>query len=208
LLNDQILTLDQVWATKIKCLDDVIKHPAIQNGQMTYTVIGCAEMYDVYEQPILCPWLERDEIVTRNGYQVQCVGNPDAKMDYSSCADVAKYLVTSIQHPERSENRILGFRSDYISHNEIAQLLEKYSGRRARINVTSIEKVKEVLKDPSTAPEELQGGSTFPVDFWMLLRYVQGRGTFWRPPGLLHNDLFPEVAPTSIEEYFKTCFTK
>ncbi|CAI7630615.1 unnamed protein product [Penicillium glandicola] len=200
--------LHPTWDMKIKCLDDAIKHPAIQSGQMTYTVIGCAELYDVHDEPILCPWLEKDEAITKSEYQVQCVGNPDAKMDYSSCADVAKYLVASIQYPERSENKILGFRSDFISYTEIALLLEKHSGKKARTNVTSIEQVKEILKDPSTAPAEFQRGSTFPVDFWILLRYVQGKGTFWRPPGLLHNDLFPEITPTSVEEYFKTLFRK
>ncbi|KAJ5709448.1 NAD(P)-binding protein [Penicillium malachiteum] len=200
--------LHPTWAVKIKCLDDAIKHPAIQSGKMTYTVIGCAEMYDMPDEPILCPWLEKDELITKKGYQVQCVGNPDAKMDYSCCADVAKYLVASIQHPERSENKILGFRSDFISYSEITQLLEKHSGKKARLNVTSIEQVKTIVKDPSTAPAEFQRGSTFPVDFWILLRYVQGQGTFWRPPGLLSNDLFPEVTPTSMEAYFKSLFEK
>ena len=191
----------------MKCLDDAIKHPAIQSGQMTYTVIGCAELYDVQDEPILCPWLSDSISIAEGGYEVQCVGDPNAKMDYSSCSDVAKYLVASIMHPERSENKILGFRSDYISHNEVTQLLRKHSKRQARINLISIDQVKEILKDPSSAPEKLQGGSTFPVDFWVLLRYVQGQGKFWRPPGLLSNDLFPEVTPTSLDKYFEGLFS-
>lgn len=191
----------------MKCLDDAMKHPAIKSGQMTYTVIGCAELYDVQNEPILCPWLDNSESTAQNGYEVQCVENPDAKMDYSSCADVAKYLVATLQHPERSENKVLGFRSDHISYNEIAQLLRKHSKKEVRINLISIDQAKRILKDPSSAPERLQGGSTFPVDFWVLLRYVQSQGTFWRPPGMLNNDLFPEITPTSVDKYFEGLFS-
>lgn len=190
----------------MRCLDNAIKHPAIQSGHMTYTVIGCAELFDVQDELILCPWLEKDQAITNDGYEVQCVGDPDAKMDYSSCEDVAKYLVASINHPERSENKILGFRSDYISYNEITRLLRHYSRKPARINPTSVDQAKRILENPSSAPEKLQKGSTFPVDFWILLRYVQGQGRFWRPPGQLHNDLFPEVIPTSVERYFQSLF--
>lgn len=191
----------------MKCLDDAMKHPAIKSGQMTYTVIGCAELYDVQNEPILCPWLDNSKSTAQNGYEVQCVENPDAKMDYSSCSDVAKYLVATLQHPERSENKVLGFRSDHLSYNEIAQLLRKHSKKKVKINLIPIDQVKRILKDPSSAPETLQGGSTFPVDFWVLLRYVQSQGTFWRPPGLLHNDLFPEITPTSVDKYFEDLFS-
>ncbi|CAG7926855.1 unnamed protein product [Penicillium olsonii] len=193
------------WAVKIKCFEDAIRHPAIQSGQMTYTVIGCGECFDCPGEPILCPWLEKDN-GNKNGYTIQCVGNPDAKTDYSSRTDTANFLVATLRHPELSENKYLGFRNDYISHREIANLLERYSGKPTKLNVTSVEQMKEYLQDPSSAPDELQQGSTFDLDFWMLLRYVQGRGDLWRPPGTLHNDLFPEVRPVSVEEYFKNLF--
>ncbi|KAJ5087985.1 NAD(P)-binding protein [Penicillium angulare] len=57
--------------------------------------------------------------------------------------------------------------------------------------------------DPSSAPQELQRGDAFPVDFLMTLRYLQGQGMFWRPAGMRHNDLFPEVKTVSSDEYMK-----
>ncbi|KAJ5115008.1 NAD(P)-binding protein [Penicillium alfredii] len=198
----------KIWALKIKCFEDAIRHPAIKSGQMSYTVIGCGEFYDAPGEPLLCPWLEKDESISKGGYSIQCVGDPDAKMDYSSLTDIANFVVATLRHPERSENRILGFRSDHITYNEIARLLQKYSGKPAKINITSVDQMRAILKDPSSAPKELLRGSTFPVDFWMILRHVQGQGVFWRPPGLLHNDLFPEVKPVSVEEYFRNLFAK
>lgn len=183
-------------------------HPAIKSGQMSYTVIGCGEFWDCPDEPLLCPWLETDKEITKDGYSVQCVGDPEAKMDYSSRTDIAKYYVATLSYPERSENKILGFRSDHISYTEIASLLAEYSGKPASTNVTSLDEMCKIIKDPSLAPKELQRGSTFPISFLMLLRYVQGQGVFWRPPGLLHNDLFPEVQPVLMREYFKKLFDK
>jgi hypothetical protein len=90
----------------------------------------------------------------------------------------------------------------------MASLLAEYSGRPGKMNVISVEKIYVIVKDPSLAPKELQRGSTFPLSFLMLLRYVQGQGVFWRPHGLLHNDLFPEVKPVPIRDYFKALFAK
>lgn len=192
----------------MKCFDDAIKHPAIKSGQMTYTVVGCGEFYDVPDEPLLCPWLKDADALAEKGYVVQCVGNPNAKMDYSSVVDVANFVVATLQRPEISANKVLGFRSDHISYAEIVQLLGEYSGRKAELNLTSVDQMEKILKDPSLVSEELKTGSTFPVTFWMLLRHVQGQGTFWRPPGLLSNDLFPKVKPVTMDEYFKALFAK
>ncbi|KAF7588649.1 hypothetical protein BBP40_005431 [Aspergillus hancockii] len=190
------------WAQKIRCLDSAIKHPAIKSGQMTYTVIGCGEFYDLPQEIILCPWLQNEA----KEYTLQVVGDPDALMDYSSVHDTAAYLVSSICHPDISENRILGFRSDHISYNEIAKLLERHSGKPVRRNFTSIQTVQEIIENPSTVPEDFKLGSTFTADFWLLLRYVQGQGIFWRPPGQIHNDLFRNVTPMTFDQYFSGLF--
>ncbi|KAJ5766033.1 NAD(P)-binding protein [Penicillium nucicola] len=59
--------LHPIWDGKMRCFENATKHPAIQNGQMTYTVIGCGELYDLQEEQILCPWFERDESIKQNG---------------------------------------------------------------------------------------------------------------------------------------------
>lgn len=198
----------QTWATKIKNYEDAIRHPAIKSGQMSYTVIGCADCFDATGEPLFCPWLDQDSSVTGNGYTIHVVGNPDAKMDYSSLTDVANYLVASLRHPKRSENKYLGFRSDHLSFQEVADLLRRHSRRPVKLDVISVEQMQGILKDASSAPEKWRGRSTFPVDFFVILRYVQGQGCFWRPPGLLHNELFPEVKPVTVDEYFGGLFSK
>ncbi|RAK71434.1 NAD(P)-binding protein [Aspergillus fijiensis CBS 313.89] len=197
-----------IWDVKIRCFKEAIQHPAIKSGSMSYTVIGCADSYDAAKEPLFCPWLETETSFTQDGYTIHCVGNPEAKMDYSTLHDTANFLVASLIHPELSENKCLGFRSDHISFREVADLLRKYSGKPVRLQVTPVDQVKEILKNPSSAPVEWHRRSTFPIDFFLTLRCVQGQGVFWRPPGLLHNNLFPEVQPVTVAQYFERLFKK
>ena len=178
----------------MRYLEDTIKHPAVRDGRMSYTVIGCGENFDVPLEPILCPWCDTEA----EEYIIQVVGDPEAKMDCTSVHDVAAFLVASICQPAVSDNQIFGFRSDYISHMEIADLLEKYSGKKVKLNKISPMKAAEIIRNPTSAPASLKGGSTFPVDFWLSLRLVQGQGRCWRPPG--------QVETLSFEAYFSTLF--
>ncbi|PYI25890.1 NAD(P)-binding protein [Aspergillus indologenus CBS 114.80] len=207
-LPDEPAYLHPIWDVKIRCYEEAIRHPAIRSGSMSYTVIGCADSYDATNEPLFCPWLETDTRPTQDGYTIHCVGDPDARMDYSTLHDTADFLVASLRHPEVSRNRYLGFRSDHISFREVADLLRKYSGKPVRLEVTPVDQVKEILKNPSSAPVEWCRRSTFPIDFFLTLRCVQGQGVFWRPPGFLHNHLFPEVQPVTGAEYFKKLFAK
>jgi nucleoside-diphosphate-sugar epimerase len=159
----------KIWAAKMKCLQDALQHPAIKSGEMTYTVIGCGEFWDCPDEPLLCPWLETDKEIVKDGYSILSVGNPDAKMDYSTRTDVAKFYVASLRHPDRCENKTLGCRSDHISYTEIASLLAEYSGKPVRTNVISLDDMSIFMKDASLAPKELQRGSTFPLSFLMVL---------------------------------------
>lgn len=181
----------------MKCLEDAIKHPAVKSGKMTYTVIGCAEVFDVPREPLLCPWMN----TAAEEYTLCYVGDPDAQMDYSSLHDVAAFYVASICSPELSENRELGFRSDHISFTDVAKILRRVSGKNVTLREIPIQTVKEIIADPSSAPDDLKEGSTFPVDFWLALRSVQGQGRFWRPPGQLSNALFKQVQTQSFADY-------
>jgi hypothetical protein len=44
--------------------------------------------------------------------------------------------------------------------------LERYSGKKVKVEVISQEEWHRVVDDPEKAPKELQGASAFPVDFW------------------------------------------
>ncbi|KAJ5287060.1 hypothetical protein N7478_002746 [Penicillium angulare] len=173
-------------------------HPAIKSSRMSYTVIGCGEFYDAAEKPLMCPWLGKDKSTNK-----VVVGNPDAKTGISSRVDVAKFVVATLRHPEISENRILGFHSDHISHREMAHILENNIGKPVKLNMISMQEMQDILKNPPSAPQEGQHGNTFPGNFLMTVRYLQGHGMFWRPSGMLHNDLFPEVKTVCFNEYMK-----
>lgn len=124
------------------------------------------------------------------------IGDPDAKADFTHLDDLGRYLVATLCEPEKSENKYLNFTSDHISPREIASLLEKASGKPVDLDIYPLEKLHEVLADAATAPKKLQGKSSFPVDFWFLVKSMQGTGQFYRPRDQNHNDLFPSIEKT------------
>lgn len=169
---------------------------------MSYTVIGCGDFYDQEREPTWCPWTQEDV----GDYVLHGVGDLSGKADYTLIGDFAAYLVASLAEPEKSRNRHLNFKSDTISLNDIADMLEKYSDKPVRKEPIPIESMHAVIADPSAAPQDLQNASPFPVDFWYLVKGMQGLGRFRRPDGEYHNDLFPGVRRTTFEDYFKGKF--
>ncbi|GIJ91189.1 hypothetical protein Asppvi_010154 [Aspergillus pseudoviridinutans] len=194
--------LHPLWAEKIPLLREAMQHPAVKSGKMTYTVIGCGELYDPPTETTLCPWLRTDP----DEYVIHVVGDPDARLDFVSRHDVAAFVVSSLCHPEASENQVFGFRGDHISFSEVADLLRSHSGKPVRLNVIPFEDAVQGVKNPSSIPKELKEGSAFPPDFLMLLRYIEGRGDFFRPPGQFHDGLFPNSQGVPIAKYFESLF--
>lgn len=127
-------------------------------------------------------------------------------MDYSSVHDVAAYLVAAMCSPDVSENRALGFRSDHISFRDVADLVRQYSGKKVTLKVMEWDEAVRVVQGLAPAPAEMQSGSRFPADFLVALHLTQGQGNFWRPPGQLHNHLFPQVRPLSFATYLSRLF--
>jgi hypothetical protein len=39
-----------------------------------------------------------------------------------------------------------------------------------------------------------------------LVKGTQGQGRFYRPRGQCHNDMFPDIEPTTFEKYFQQRF--
>ncbi|KAG9966965.1 NAD(P)-binding protein, partial [Aureobasidium melanogenum] len=141
-------------------------------------------------------------------YTLHVIGDPNAKADYTHISDFGHYVAACLSSPSVSENAHLNFPSDHISHSEIADLLQKHSGKKVNLDIMGEDKMHEVLADPESAPKHLQNKSSFPVDFWFLVKGMQGSGRFWRPRGMNHNHLFPEIKPTTFEAYFKQRFQK
>ncbi|KAL0563730.1 hypothetical protein V5O48_018332 [Marasmius crinis-equi] len=192
-----------MWDTKARHTEDAVLHHAVLSGKMSYTVIGCGDFYNQDREKIWCPWTQTDV----DEYVLHIFGNPNAKADFTHLDDFAKYLVATLLEPEKSKNQYMNFTSDNISYNDIASLLEKYSGKPVRKEIRSLYEVHEVLADPSRAAKGLEE-SAFPVDFWYLVKGLQGEGRFRRPPGQSHNRLFPSIKPTTFEEYFRERFGK
>jgi hypothetical protein len=191
-----------MWNIKNKCNESLIRHPAIDSGEMTYTLIGCGDFYNQEREKVWCPWTQRDV----PNYTFHVIGNADVKADFTHLDDFAAYLVATLCEPEKSSNAVLNFVSDRISYREIATLLERYSGKPVRINMIPEQEMHKVVEDPSSAPQELKEKSPFPVDFWFLVKGIQGQGRFYHPQGQTHNTLFPDVRVTTFDRYFQQKF--
>lgn len=190
--NDPKGYIHPLWDAKNRLNEYAMLHPAIKEGKMSYTMIGCGDFYDQDRENVWCPWTQKDV----PEYNFHVIGDPDAKADYTNIGDFGQYLVACLCEPSKSENASLNFPSDHISHSEIAKLLEKYSGKPVKLDIIGEDKMHEVVADPEKAPKELQNKSSFPVDFWFLVKGTQGSGRFWRPRGQNHNQLFPEIEQT------------
>ncbi|KAL4864584.1 hypothetical protein BDV12DRAFT_201012 [Aspergillus spectabilis] len=143
---------------------------AIAAGRMTCTLIGCGDSYKQDREAAWCPWTQRDVPV----YNLHILGDANARVDFTHITDLAAFLVATIENPSVSENETLNIVSDYISYNELASLLERYSGKKAEKIVYPIEAMHRTWKNLQDIPEAVRGKSTFPGDFWMLVKGMQG----------------------------------
>lgn len=170
---------------------------------MTYTLIGCGDFFNQPREETWCPWANpHPEKLDK--YTIHIIGNPAAKIEFTHIDDLSAFIVETINHPEKTSNKSLNVVSDRISYDEIAGLLEKYSGKKVEKKIYPIEIMHKVWRDPENeVPVEVKGKSVFPDDFWILVKGMQGSGRFVRPPGEVHNDLFPGVARRTFEWYLK-----
>ncbi|KAL4912343.1 hypothetical protein BDW62DRAFT_216431 [Aspergillus aurantiobrunneus] len=194
--------LHPTWNVKSQANFQALHHPAIAAGRMSYTLIGCGDFYNQDRETTWCPWTQRDLPV----YTLHIVGDADAPIDFTHIDDLSAFLVATIRNPKASENRVLNFISDRISYNELVALWEKKSGKKVQKVVYPIEAMHRAVRNPEDIPDAVRGQSAFPDDFWMLVKGMQGLGRFWRPPGEIHNSLFPEVQLTTFERYFDYLF--
>ncbi|RAK73804.1 NAD(P)-binding protein [Aspergillus fijiensis CBS 313.89] len=202
--DDQMGYLHPIWNLKSTTTEQCLHHPAILAGKMSYTLIGCGDFYNQSRETTWCPWVNPDPPDT---YTLHILGDADAKVDFTHIDDLAAFLVETVQHPEISANRTLNFVSDRISYNEIAALLERFSSRTVKKEVWPLEVMHRVWRDPEGAiPPEVKGKSVFPDDFWILVKGMQGAGRSVRPPGEVHNGLFPGVEVRTFERYFGKMF--
>ncbi|RKU40576.1 hypothetical protein DL546_002022 [Coniochaeta pulveracea] len=204
--NDPAGYVHPAWDAKNRFNERAVLHPAIESGKMEYTMIGCGDFYNQDREKVWCPWMQTDP---PNGeFVITHVGDEHARADFTNLDDFAAYLVATLDKPETSANKKLNFPSDTISHAQIAELLEKYSGKKVRLKEISEEQMHKIIADPKTAPKEIAEGSAFPVEFWMMVKGTQGQDRFRRPKSECHNDLYPEVEKTTLERFFQRRYGK
>merc|ERR1712187_985184 len=103
-----------MWNIKEQCNEEVLHHPAIASGKMTYTLIGCGDFYNQPREKAWCPWTQASP--ENNEYTIHIIGSPDAAADFTHTEDFAAFLLETIRHPEVSENKRLNFVSDHKSY--------------------------------------------------------------------------------------------
>ena len=153
-------------------------------------------------EPFWCPW-EQDQ----DTYDVPIVGDGDAPADWSHTRDVARYVVATLNQPTLSANATLNFPSETFSQNAIVDLMRKYvHGREVHPLIFTAEEAHRYAANADEAPKDIAPNTNIPVDFYFVVKIIQGSGTFRQPRWECHWDLFPEVKRTTFEEYLKERF--
>ncbi|PVI05426.1 hypothetical protein DM02DRAFT_715739 [Periconia macrospinosa] len=192
------------WNLKADINEQALLHPSVRNGSMSFTLIGCGDFYNQAREKTWCPWAQPPSSAP---YQIHVIGSPSAQADFTHLADFTAFLVATLLEPQKSHNQFLNVVSDTISHEEIKALLEKYSGKEVVLDVRDLSEMHKVIDtEGECIKEEELKDSAFPVDFWFLVKGLQGSGRFVRHPSQIHNGRFPEVRRTSFEKYFKERF--
>ncbi|KAH9839155.1 uncharacterized protein C8Q71DRAFT_855794 [Rhodofomes roseus] len=193
-----------LWNEKECFIEHLKLHPDVLAGKIEYTLIGAGDIWDQPSEPFWCPW-DQD----LDTYDFPVVGDGDALADWSSRKDVARYVVATLAKPAISANAVLNFPSETISQNAMVELLRKYAGAKGRtvtVRYFSADDAHRFAADASAAPPEIAKSTNIPVDFYFVVKYLQGSGTFRRTPWECHWDLFPEVKRTTFEDYLKERF--
>lgn len=200
-----------MWNMKSNANESILKHSAVFAGKISYTLIGCGDYYNQDREVIWCPWTQDPDKLPGGKYTLHVVGDENEKADFTHLDDFAEFLVRTLQEPEKSRNKKLNVVSDSVSYAEIAKLLKKYSGKEVEFEKYGFERQRDILNDLDQAPKELaeaekSGKSFFPVDFWFLVKGLQGAGRFRWPIGERHEREFGMEKMRTFEWYFKDRF--
>lgn len=174
---------------------------------MTYTLIGCGELYNQDREPVWCPWTRTDVPI----FEFPVVGGIKHAVDFTHTDDLAAFVVETLcsERSGLANNAMLNFVSDRISYDTIARLLERYARKPVRFVHFPEEEWHRMMENPAVVPEWHKtwlSRTAFPLDFRLLVRGIQGQGRFTYAPGQVHNHLFPDVKVTTFEKYLSQKF--
>jgi hypothetical protein len=193
--------LHPMWDEKELFNEQLQLHPAVDAGKITYTVIGSGDFYDQAREEIWCPWMQ-----DKDTYILTIVGDPDALVDWSNLADNGQYVAAVLAAADRTANKILNFVSWTGSQAAFGDVLRKYApGRKVQTRNISLDDARRFVADPDSIPKDIKDAPTaIQIDFWFTVRTIQGEGLGRRPRAQIHNAIFPEVKPTTFEDYIKS----
>ncbi|BGP41696.1 hypothetical protein JCM10449v2_005687 [Rhodotorula kratochvilovae] len=177
--------------------EHMLLHPAMVSRKMTFTVIGVGDLYD---QPTETYWIAWAQEKIPDRYVFPIVGDPHSRYEVTKITDMAQYIAAALAKPSTSSDAFLNVVSDVISQQEIADLLQSASGRPVEPDYVSEEEAHAYIAQPETIPARARE-TRFDPAFWYIVRLQQGTNKFRRHPSLVHNDLYPEVKLTGMEEY-------
>jgi len=180
-------------------IDTALSHPepfvlgkvniqkAIKESGLEYTFFYTGFFIDYIFQPFFGFDLEKK--------CVKIVGEGNAPVSFTHRADVAKYIVQSLLHPEKSRNKEVRLASTTVSLNEVVEVLKKKGvlpAQGAKVEYLKksevVSKIKAAHYGPETFPEQLQ------------VIVEEGRGQLKN----LNNVDYPEVHPITLEKYFES----
>ena len=142
----------------------------------------------------------------RESYEFCIVGDGDAPVDWSTIEDLAAYVSAALAHPETTVNRTINVPSVRLSQNGVVDALRRHSRRPVHVQHVSTEDAQRFGKDPELAPVGLKANTRYPLDFWWIVKSILGQGLGIHPRPEMHHALFPEVTPTTFDEFFAKHF--
>ncbi|KAK9708346.1 hypothetical protein K7432_009694 [Basidiobolus ranarum] len=164
---------------------------AIADSGLEYTVIHNGYFIDFAPQP-WAPFLQGQN---PDNVKFSIPGDGEAKLEWSTVVDTAKFLVASLADPI-SRNAELKFRGDFKSFNEVADLFEKYSGKKVEREYQPVDELKKLIFNPP------QPGLDFL--FYIYAAIAEGQFQF----SSVANDKFPEIKPETFDTVFRKIFDK
>ncbi|KAK9709559.1 hypothetical protein K7432_008947 [Basidiobolus ranarum] len=189
------------YALKIDGHDKPFVHPvietkhsikkAIEDAGLEYTVIHNGYFIDFAPQP----WAPFFQGQNPDNVKFSIPGDGEAKVEWTTVVDTARFLVASLTDPI-SKNGTLNFRGDFKSFNEVANLFEKYSGKKVEREYLPVNELKKLIFNPP------QPG----LDFVFFLYAAIAEGQFQFPE--IANNKFPQIKPANFDTVFGQIFDK
>jgi hypothetical protein len=142
----------------------------------------------------------------RQSFDVHVVGDGDLPVDWSAISDIAAYVSAALAKGALTVNRTINVPSVRLSQNGVVDALRRHGGKPVNVVNISTETAQHWAKAPHLAPAGLEDNTRMPVDFGFLLMSILGQGAGIYPRAEMHHALFPEVTPTTFDEFLAQHF--